>query len=1079
MAREQRVEGTSATEEEIELDVRVPARPTPFSVVLHLEDAEWECDCPSKEAVCSHVIGAVLAMIQQQGKGAEGEGGEEGAEGEGGDAADGEDDEDDEDEDEDDDEDDAEGAEADGAEGDGDGEPAAAGEAGGEPGEAAAVGEKAPGGGAVESKALTRPAKKAPAARKTPAVKVPKALKSAVTAGGKAAAVVLPSRKDKAKTIRYLFEPLGAGLQVTRVGVSPTGVQTPLEGSVMSKLSQFATIDADLKADPLLSKRQPLAGDRLDHLLAALAEARDVRWRGEPVTTDPDPVMPRVVVEDFGKGVRVRIEPDSEITEVVAVGVVRVGRVLRPIGAVDICGPRMEKLPQRYDVGPSGYADLTARMLPALAERMVVDVLTSKLPQLGSREQPRMSFDVKYDGDGLSVLPLLVYGDPPRARIDGNRLVHLGGAVPIRDPGAERELIFRLRDQLNMVPGRRVELAGRDAAVAQGRLAEWIRREVAGARGDGAVLLDANVSILGSAVEVEFASGGRRASSEAVVRAWQAGVDLVPLMGGGWGRVPMDWMAKHGVKVADLLAARGEGGRVPMYALPDLARLCEDLDQPPPPELSRLRPLLDGFEQIPHADAPPQLAALLRPYQQKGVDWLSFCRRAGLGCVLADDMGLGKTIQALAAVQGKTLVVSPTSVQFNWAAEIARFRPDLRVHQYRGSRRELDPEADITLTSYPLLRNDIEELVEVDWDTVILDESQTIKNPESQVARAAYRLRAQWRLTLSGTPIENRLEELWSQLHFTNPGLLGARGDFIERWAEPISMGDAGVAARLRDRIRPFVLRRMKREVAPELPPRTDAILYVELDEAERITYDAIRAATQRDVVAMLEAGGGVFAALEALLRLRQAACHLALLPTAMRVGLSREAAAKREAEGDVDGDGEVVVARLGSSKIARLLSALQDLTAEGHRALVFSQWTSLLDLIEPHLAAASIAHVRLDGTTRDRAKMVEMFQADDGPPVMLLSLKAGGTGLNLTAADHVFLLDPWWNPAVEEQAADRAHRIGQDKPVLVYRLVAKDTVEERILELQAKKRHLADAALGDASQASSITRDDLLALLA
>ncbi len=989
LAREQRVEGQSATDEEIELDVRVPSRPTPFSVVLHLDEQEWECDCPSKEGVCSHVVGAILAMIQQQGKAAEGDGtdGEEGG------------------------------------------------------------GEK--------------------------------------PAGEKAG---LPSRRDKAKTIRYVIEPAGAGLQVSRLGISPTGAQTPIEGSIMSKLAGYATIDADLKADPLLQRRGPITGDKIDNLLAALAEARDVRWRGEPVTTDPEPVMPRVVVEDFGKGVRVRIEPDSEVSEVVTVGVVRVGRVLRPIGAIDICGPRMEKLPQRYDVGRDGYADLTARMLPALAERMVVDILTTKLPAMGSREQPRMSFDVKYDGDGLSVLPLLVYGDPPRARIDGNRLVHLGGAVPIRDPGAERELIFRLRDQLNMVPGRRVELAGRDAAAAQARLAEWIRREVAGARGDGAVLLDANVSIHGSAVDVEFASGGRRATSDAVVRAWQAGVDLVPLMGGGWGRVPMDWMAKHGVKVADLLAARGDNGKVPMYALPDLARLCEDLDQPPPPELSRLRPLLEGFEQIPRVEAPPTIAPLLRPYQQRGVDWLAFCRRAGLGCVLADDMGLGKTIQALAAVEGRTLVVSPTSVQFNWAAEIARFRPDLRVHQYRGSRRALDPEADITLTSYPLLRNDVDELSEVEWDTVILDESQTIKNPESQVARAAYRLRAEWRLTLSGTPIENRLEELWSQLHFTNPGLLGARGDFIERWAEPISMGDAGVAARLRDRIRPFVLRRMKREVAPELPPRTDAILYVELDEAERVTYDAIRAATQRDVVALLEAGGGVFAALEALLRLRQAACHLALLPSTMRVGLPR---VERDDARD-DGEGEPpeaptdlaesasgVAPRLGSSKVTRLLSALSDLAAEGHRALVFSQWTSLLDLIEPHLNSNSIGYVRLDGTTRDRAKVVEQFQAEDGPPVMLLSLKAGGTGLNLTAADHVFLVDPWWNPAVEEQAADRAHRIGQDKPVLVYRLVAKDTVEERILELQAKKRSLADTALGDASQAAAITRDDLLALLA
>jgi SNF2 family DNA or RNA helicase len=234
--------------------------------------------------------------------------------------------------------------------------------------------------------------------------------------------------------------------------------------------------------------------------------------------------------------------------------------------------------------------------------------------------------------------------------------------------------------------------------------------------------------------------------------------------------------------------------------------------------------------------------------------------------------------------------------------------------------------------------------------------------------------------------------------------------------------------------------------------------MYVELDEAERVTYDAIRAATQSEIVAMLQAGGGVMAALEALLRLRQAACHPALLPGGLRGG----AAAPSQ-----------------SSKIERLLEALSDAVADGHRALVFSQWTSLLDLIEPHLTEAGIAFTRLDGSTTDRAGVVATFQADGGPPVMLLSLKAGGTGLNLTAADHVFLVDPWWNPAVEDQAADRAHRIGQDKPVMVYRMVARDTVEERILELQDRKRALADAALADAGAATAITRDDLLALLA
>jgi SNF2 family DNA or RNA helicase len=243
----------------------------------------------------------------------------------------------------------------------------------------------------------------------------------------------------------------------------------------------------------------------------------------------------------------------------------------------------------------------------------------------------------------------------------------------------------------------------------------------------------------------------------------------------------------------------------------------------------------------------------------------------------------------------------------------------------------------------------------------------------------------------------------------------------------------------------------MKREVAPELPPRTDSVLHVELDETERAIYDAVRVAAKKEVTEKLAHGGSVLLALEALLRLRQAACHSGLIP-----GQTAES----------------------SSKVERLLEALEEAAADGHKALVFSQWTSLLDRIEPHLVTAGIPFTRLDGSTRDRGGVVTRFQSEEGPPVMLVSLKAGGTGLNLTAADHVFLVDPWWNPAIEDQAADRAHRIGQTRPVMVYRMVAKDTVEEKILSLKARKRALADAALGGTDQAHAITRDELLALL-
>ena len=396
-------------------------------------------------------------------------------------------------------------------------------------------------------------------------------------------------------------------------------------------------------------------------------------------------------------------------------------------------------------------------------------------------------------------------------------------------------------------------------------------------------------------------------------------------------------------------------------------------------------------------------------------------------------------------------MVCPKSVVYNWQDEIARFRPSLKTTIYHGARRELTEGPGVTLTTYAVLRLDIDELVKETWDVVVLDEAQAIKNSGSQTARAAFELKGIFRVALSGTPVENRLEELWSVMHFANPGLLGGRSDFQERYTDPIANGDPSAGARLRSKIRPFVLRRMKRDVLPELPPRTDMILHVELDEDERNVYDAVRVATKKDVAEKLAHGGGVLAALEALLRLRQAACHRKLVPGQ---------------------EGE------SSSKIERLLEALEELVSEGHKALVFSQWTSLLNLVEPHLHNANIPFTRLDGSTRDRASVVNTFQAENGPPVMLVSLKAGGTGLNLTAADHVFLLDPWWNPAVEDQAADRAHRIGQDRPVMVYRMVAKDTVEERIFALQERKRALANVALGDADHAGGITKDELLALL-
>jgi superfamily II DNA or RNA helicase len=825
--------------------------------------------------------------------------------------------------------------------------------------------------------------------------------------------------------------------------------------------STLVATQADLAVDLCLGTHRDGLVPRalVPRLLARLAGASDVRLDGRVVEVSAQPVLPAVWVEDQGDGFRLTLRDDPVVRERFANGFALCdGDVLRPVGDPALTGRELHELPAGKYVPADAAAELATSVLPALKRRIPVVVRTDRLPDTAPAP-PRIQIQTSVDGETLSVLATLVYGDPPRARVDGDRLVHLGGPVPVRDDAAERRLVRQLARDLGLTPGVRVEHPGPAAVAFVARLDRW-SGEPQGTDHDAfrrAAPLAPRVRLDDAQFDVEFTSRRQDGSTGSadparVLSAWREGASLVPLLDGGWAELPRDWLARHGDRVADLLAARALGsGRLPPCALPDLARLAEALDEPPPPAFGRLREIVCGFDGIPEARLPADLSIALRRYQKQGVDWLVFLADAGLGALLADDMGLGKTVQALCAARGRTLVVAPTSALHNWVDEARKFRPGLSLCVYHGPERKLSESADLTLTTYALLRLDAERLVAQAWDTVVLDEAQAIKNPESQVATAAFRLDARFRVALTGTPIENRLDELWSQMHFLNPGLLGGRRDFDERYSAPIAAGTGDVARRLRERVRPFVLRRLKSEVAPELPPRTDVVLRCELGPDERTVYDAVRAATSGQVLERLRAGGSVLEALEALLRLRQAACHPGLVP-----GFEAE----------------------GSSKIDLLLETLDSVLAEGHKALVFSQWTSLLDRIEPALGSASIGFLRLDGTTRDRGEVVRRFQDPAGPPVLLVSLKAGGTALNLTAADHVFLLDPWWNPAVEDQAADRAHRIGQTRPVFVYRLVAEETVEERILELQARKREIAQIALGGAAVAGALTRDDLLDLL-
>ena len=512
--------------------------------------------------------------------------------------------------------------------------------------------------------------------------------------------------------------------------------------------------------------------------------------------------------------------------------------------------------------------------------------------------------------------------------------------------------------------------------------------------------------------------------------------------------------------------------RTKLHAL-DAASLAglEGLGIESPPDLSELSAKLRDFSGIEPLDPDAGVNATLRDYQLAGFRWMQFLARHGLHGILADDMGLGKTLQTLAHIltekkaghsQGKpALVIAPTSVVPNWLAEAKKFTPDLRVLVLNGPERRKYhrsiPHADLVLTSYALLHRDIEKLQPYHFHLVVLDEAQNIKNPHAKVAQAACKLDAKHRLCLSGTPIENHLGELWSLMKFLVPGFLGSEEAFTNNFRKPIeNHGDIERNEVLKKRIAPLVLRRTKDQVAKELPPKTELVHLIELHTAQKDLYETVRATMNKRVREAIAARGGsdfqmVF--LDALLKLRQICCDPRLLPDEFSNTIHE------------------------SAKLDFLTELLAVLIEEGRRILIFSQFTTMLALIEAHLVKEKIPYLKLTGASKDRGKLVEDFQTGK-IPLFLISLKAGGTGLNLTAADTVIHYDPWWNPAAENQATDRAYRIGQDKPVFVHKLLCQDTVEQRIHQMQQEKAKLAAGLLADADITNKLDPAMVRALL-
>jgi SNF2 family DNA or RNA helicase len=446
-------------------------------------------------------------------------------------------------------------------------------------------------------------------------------------------------------------------------------------------------------------------------------------------------------------------------------------------------------------------------------------------------------------------------------------------------------------------------------------------------------------------------------------------------------------------------------------------------------------------EKIP-AQVPRSLWNQLRDYQKQGVYWLSQQNTAG--AILADDMGLGKTVQTLAVVQSPALIVAPTSLLHNWKDEAAKFRPDLRVNVFHGTNRAWDATADLTITSYGILRSDLNTFVEESrdrpWQMMALDEAHQIRNQETLAAQSAYRVPAAMKVALTGTPVQNKRSDLYSLFEFISPGLFRSESEM-----KP-------------ELVSPFVLRRKKDEVLKELPPKTQMLHEIELREAERGRYQSVWAAAKAQIVGQLAQGekANPLSMFEALLRARQACDHTGLF---------------------LESDWQ-----LKSSKLNYLMQMVRELTEAGHSVLVYSQWTKFLDRIEVELngssSGSSMPYERLDGSTTNRAQVVRDFQNASEAKVFLLSLHAGGVGLNLTRASHVIFCDPWWNPFVELQAEDRAYRMGQEKPVTIHRLICADTVEEKLIRIQKQKMMDAKGAIGAEMPAIAFTENDLMELL-
>ncbi len=570
-------------------------------------------------------------------------------------------------------------------------------------------------------------------------------------------------------------------------------------------------------------------------------------------------------------------------------------------------------------------------------------------------------------------------------------------------------------------------------------------------------------------ISVEYE--GQKLPLEKIWKAWAKGRRYVQLKDGSYTSLPEAWLEKlsHKLQALGFDPAKPPKRQFKQFEATVLDSLLDDLPQVDTDSFwDTLREKVHHFREVVPVPQPRGVKASLRNYQLQGVSYLNFLSEYGFGGILADEMGLGKTIQTLSFIQhmvnkkleGPNLIVVPTSVLPNWEREAQKFVPDLKCLIIYGTRREgmfrKVADSDIVITTYALLRRDLEELQKHFFNAVILDEAQNIKNSNTITARSVRAIKSRMRLCLSGTPIENNLFELWSLFEFLMPGFLGSQHAFQRGVVKPIRDGDAETLEYLRSRVKPFILRRTKVEVAKDLPPKIENISYCAMTDEQIELYTALTRKLREQVLADVESKGmakSQMSILDALLKLRQICCHPRLLKVDMP-GFS--------------------TASLSSGKFEAFKDMIFDIVEGGHKVLVFSQFVQMLQIIRGWLQMTDIPFCYLDGTSKNRLEQVDQFNNSPEIPIFLISLKAGGTGLNLTSADYVIHYDPWWNPAVESQATDRTHRIGQTRQVFSYKLICQNSVEEKILKLQDMKRGVAEAVIPGQDTWKSLTREDL-----